>query len=321
MISLIATVYNEKDNLDQWLDGLLRQTKLPDELVIVDGGSSDVTWDKLTRRAEENKLIKVFQHPGNIAAGRNFAIQQAQGDIIAVTDAGCIYDVTWLEKLVAPLAGDASWSATGFGPWFKDGDNILIYLIAAATIPAPNEFTKPWLPSSRSVAFKKEVWEKAGGYPEWIPICEDIIFDLNIIRKIGQPEFIREPLVFWRPRTTLKSYFNQLFKYTKSDGHGKLWLNRQLTRYVVYLLSLWMLFLSFSFDWKFILILAVGVLLYSYKFWQRWFVYAGKLSFGQKIFGVLLVPFIVAFGDLAKMAGWPVGVWERLSGKIKFPSS
>lgn len=315
MISLIATVLNEKDSLEKWLDGLLRQTKLPDEIIIVDGGSIDGTWEKLVKKSKDNKVFKVFQHQGNIAVGRNFAIQQAQGEIIVVTDAGCIYDLAWLEKLIFPFTIGVSWVATGFGPWLKDNDQFLTYLIASSTIPVPNEFKKDWLPSSRSVAFKKELWQKVGGYPEWIPICEDVIFDLNI-KKLGIPvTYIREPLVFWRPRTSLLSYFKQLFRYTKSDGHGNLWLSRQLTRYGVYCVSLAIVLFSAYVSWYLLVVLIVGLAAYMIKFWKRWFVFSKNLSIGKKIVGFILLPPIIAFGDIAKMCGWPVGVYERVMNK------
>jgi hypothetical protein len=235
--------------------------------------------------------------------------------MIAVTDAGCVYEPVWLEKLIAPFTSGATWSATGFGPWFREADGMLIYLIASATIPASAEFKKDWLPSSRSVAFKKEIWQKAGGYPEWIPICEDVIFDLEI-KKLGVPIlYIREPLVFWQPRRTLFAYFKQLYRYTKSDGHGKLWFSRQLIRYGVYGASLVLLFLSIFVDWTLLIILFVGVMAYMLKFWKRWTVFSRNLSVVKKIAGLILLPFIIAFGDMAKMCGWPVGVYERIMHK------
>jgi glycosyltransferase involved in cell wall biosynthesis len=318
MISLIATVLNEKNNLPFWLEGILSQSKLPDEVVIVDGGSTDGTWGWLQAKSAGNALIKIFQHQGNIASGRNFAIKNAQGDIIVATDAGCIYDNDWFAKITEPLAGGAKFAATGFGPWLNEKDGLLPHLIASCTTPAPYEFKKDWLPSSRSVAFKKDVWQKAGGYPEWIPICEDIIFDLKIKKLSIEPEYIREPLVFWRPRPSLGAYFKQIYKYTKSDGHGKLWLGRQMIRYAVYLSSLALLVLSVAVDWKFLVIIFFGSVIYIDKFWKRWFMFTKKFPVWKIVLGFFLLPLAVAFGDLAKMCGWPVGVWERMKGKIKF---
>lgn len=319
MISLITTVLNEKNNLADWLDGILSQTVLPEEIIIVDGGSKDGTWEILLEKSKQNNLIKVWQHFGNISSGRNFAISKSAGEIIVVTDAGCTYDVVWFKKIVEPiLSGQSSFTATGFGPWFKPNDNLLARLIAAATIPAPDEFKRNWLPSSRSVAFKKEVWQKAGGYPEWIPLCEDVIFDFKIFKLGIKPEYIREPLVFWRPRTTLKNYFKQLFGYTRSDGHGKLWFKRQMIRYIFYFINIILLYLTLTASWWFVIGILVGQADYIRRFGKRWFVFSEKLSLFNKIVGFILLPPVVAYGDVAKMCGWPVGVYERRSGKIKF---
>ena len=319
MISLIITVLNEKNNLADWLEGILSQTVLPEEIIIVDGGSKDGTWEMLLEKSRQNSLIKVWQHPGNISSGRNFAISKAKCEIIVVTDAGCTYDVNWFRKIVEPiLSGQSSFVATGFGPWFKPEDNLLTRLIAAATIPAPSEFKNNWLPSSRSAAFKKEIWQNAGGYPEWIPLCEDVVFDFKIFKLGINTEYVREPLVFWRPRATLKKYFKQLFGYTRSDGHGKLWFRRQIIRYTSYFVGLVLLYLTFTKSWVFILVLLLGMLDYMRRFWLRWLVFSEKLSSAHKILGFIILPAIVAFGDVAKLCGWPVGVYERRSGKIKF---
>ena len=45
--SLIVTVLNEADTIDQLLESVVAQTCLPDEVVVVDGGSSDRTWQRL----------------------------------------------------------------------------------------------------------------------------------------------------------------------------------------------------------------------------------------------------------------------------------
>lgn len=319
MISLITTVLNEKNNLVDWLDGILSQTVLPEEVIIVDGGSKDGTWEMLQEKSKQNNLIKVWQLPGNISSGRNFAIGKASGDIIVVTDAGCTYNINWFKKITEPiLSGKSSFVTTGFGPWFKPEDGLLVRLIASATTPAPFEFKKNWLPSSRSVAFKKEVWQKAGGYPEWIPLCEDVIFDLKILKSGVSLEYVREALVFWRPRVTLKKYFKQLFGYTRSDGHGKLWFHRQMIRYIFYFVNIIFLYLTFQVSLWFALAILIGQIDYIRRFGKRWYVYSENIPLYKKIIGFILLPAVVAYGDIAKMCGWPVGVYERHSGKIKF---
>ena len=235
MISLIVTVLNEKENISSWLQSILRQTILPDEIVVVDGGSTDGTWEWLQMEVKDVPLLRIFRHPGNIPSGRNFAITNAHGNVIAVADAGCAYESNWLQCLTAPLSeGLNQCTTTAFAPSFKESDGLIVRLIASATISANSEFKKDWLPSSRSIAFTRYLWQNIGGYPEWIPICEDIVFDLKIEKAGVKVSYIREPLTLWRPRTDIFVYCKQLYKYTKGDGHGKLWLNRQLIRYGTY---------------------------------------------------------------------------------------
>ena len=84
MISLIATVLNEGDNIRGVLDSVMRQTRLPDEIVFVDGGSSDDTVAIIRGYADQLPLRLLVEEGCNISEGRNCAIRAASGDIIAV---------------------------------------------------------------------------------------------------------------------------------------------------------------------------------------------------------------------------------------------
>ena len=312
MISLIMTVLNEKTTLPKWFESISAQTVKPDEIVIVDGGSTDGTWEYLREMTGIYSILKIFREPGNIAHGRNFAIKKSDGSVIAVADAGCVYGNKWFESIVKPFEKkEVTWSATGFGPWFEKGDGLLIYLIAASTIPAVGEFKRSWLPSSRSVAFRKDRWQTADGYPEWIPFCEDVLFDNKLMTKEGLPYFIREPLALWRPRTKLSKYFKQLFNYTRSEGHGFINTFRQIVRYVVYTASVLLLFLSFDKSSLFLVPLFIGSVVYLNKFWKRWFEFTvGKIA-AFRLIGFFLTPMVVVLGDVAEMFGYLLGFVER----------
>ena len=321
MISLVATVYNEADGIGAWLDGLAAQSLAPDEIVITDGGSTDGTAEILHDACARIPSLRVFPGPGNISKGRNAAIAHAKGDIIVVTDAGCSHDPDWLREIVRPIvAGSAVASATAFAPRLSPADPLIVRCIASATAPASGEFVgRDWLPSSRSVAFLKSAWERVGGYPEWIPICEDIIFDLKILKTGISFALVRRPLVFWQPRQTVAKFMRQVFMYTRSDGHGKLWLGRQLIRYGVYFGALAVCAYAVpSGDMRVLLVLAVLGCLYIVKFVRRFMEFSRDLSLVRRALGILLIPLVVFLGDLAKMAGWPLGVYERLTGKISY---
>jgi succinoglycan biosynthesis protein ExoA len=103
-ITLITTVLNDEKGIKDLFEGLIRQSMQPDEIIIVDGGSTDNTLDILNSFKDQFKQLKVFQAPDtNISQGRNIAIANSSNSIIAVTDAGCRPDNNWLLELTKPL--------------------------------------------------------------------------------------------------------------------------------------------------------------------------------------------------------------------------
>ena len=95
-----------------------------------------------------------------------------------------------------------------------------------------------FLPSSRSVAFRKSVWSEVGGYPEWLDYCEDLIYDLAIRERFGPFTFAPDALVHFRPRTTMRAFFTQYYRYARGDGKANLWPKRHAIRYLTYLVAL-----------------------------------------------------------------------------------
>ncbi len=90
-VSVVATVRNERATIAAFVDSLIRQTRSPEEIVIVDGKSTDGTTEILEHYAAEHGII-VISTRCNIAEGRNIGVRSARGDVIAVTDAGCRVD-------------------------------------------------------------------------------------------------------------------------------------------------------------------------------------------------------------------------------------
>ena len=114
-VSLITTVLDASDSVGAFLESVSWQTRPPDEVVVVDGGSTDGTLERI-RSADTVTLIE--QRGANIARGRNVAISAATHDVIAVTDGDCVLERDWLERLVVPLetGADVAMGSTGRSP-------------------------------------------------------------------------------------------------------------------------------------------------------------------------------------------------------------
>src|SRR5262245_65811777 len=104
-VSMIATVLNADEHIGAFLASIAAQERAADEVIVVDGGSTDGTLDHLRGASD---AITLIEEPGaNIARGRNLAIAAASHDAIAVADADCAYGPGWLAALVEPLEAGA----------------------------------------------------------------------------------------------------------------------------------------------------------------------------------------------------------------------
>ena len=76
-VTLILTVLNEAESVGELLDSLLAQSRPPDEIVVVDGGSTDGTVRHLERYAAHRPLRVIVEPGAGISRGRNAAIAAA----------------------------------------------------------------------------------------------------------------------------------------------------------------------------------------------------------------------------------------------------
>jgi glycosyltransferase involved in cell wall biosynthesis len=318
-ISLISTVLNEARSLPTLLDSIAAQTRQPAEVIICDGGSSDNTIDLL--RSERRFPLRVIEHSGaNISQGRNLAIAEASGEVIACVDAGVRLDPQWLEKLIEPMAPSPTLLRSGeqgreicAGFFLPDGHTPFEIAMGATVLPQLSDINpETFLPSSRSVAFTKAAWQAVGGYPEWIDYCEDLLFDLALREKFGAFAFAPEAIAYFKPRSSLKSFFKQYYLYARGDGKANLWLKRHLIRYGTYLIGVPAIALLGAISPWFWLLYVVGAAFYLKRPYQRLRPMWGSLSRSGQIKSIGWVPVIRVAGDIAKMLGYPVGVlWRR----------
>jgi len=224
-VSIVATVLNEIDDIARVVQTLLAQQPPPAQVIVVDGGSSDGTWEWL---AEAGRLHPNFlpirdetcslKHSlGPVSRGRNVAIAAASQPLIACADAGCTYGPDWLRNLTAPLVAGQAQYAVG-GSCLDLADPTLWDLASASFFSiklSANEPTKSC--TARSMAFTKDLWQRIGGFPESVLVGEDTLFDFEA-RRLAAPAFVPNAKALYRPQYTFRSACHNLARYALSDG-------------------------------------------------------------------------------------------------------
>jgi glycosyltransferase involved in cell wall biosynthesis len=318
-VSVICTVLNEAEAVGRLLESLAAQSRPPDEVIIVDGGSTDGTPAVVMSYAGRLPLKLQEARGANISRGRNLAVKRATGDVIASTDAGVRLGPDWLARLAAPFEGLAAeelsagcYAVAGF--FQPDPQDAFELALGATTLPLAAEI-KPerFLPSSRSVAWNRSAWQCSGGYPEWLDYCEDLLFDFRLIECCGGFAWAPDAVVHFRPRPTLSSFFKQYYRYARGDGKADLWRKRHAIRYATYGLALpALLALSVLHSPLWLLALLAGVLAYCWRPMRRLAAQWQGFGWPQRLWALLLVPLLRLTGDAAKMLGYPAGLrWRR----------
>ena len=297
-VSLVATVKDAGPHIELFLASVRAQSRQPDEVIVVDGGSTDGTWESL----QEAGGILALREPGaNIARGRNVAIRAAAHDLIAVTDADCVLDPDWLARIVGPVEGGADVAAGFYSPL---GDSFLQVCAAAVSLPEPEELRPGWMPSSRSLALRREVLEAAGGYPEWLEVGEDMYLDHRLVEGGARIELAPDAIAQWRIRPTLAATWRQYARYAEGDAIAGMYPDRHAIRFATYAFGAFAL-LSRG---RWARVVAVGAgLAYASRPLRR---ARRRLPAGsmERRAALAAVPAMMAFVDAAKMWGYVRGL-------------
>ncbi len=118
-VSVIVCAFNEAHYLPACLHSLLSQTRLPDEIVVVNNASTDATG--AVARAIPGITVVDEPRKGLVIA-REAGRRASTGDLLAYVDADCRVPPVWLERVVARL-GQRPAAVAVTGPYrFYDWD-------------------------------------------------------------------------------------------------------------------------------------------------------------------------------------------------------
>lgn len=306
-VSFISTVYNEEHTIQKFIWSLFEQTVLPGEIVIVDANSSDSTSTilheikKTLYKQLPSVRFTLLQKKGNRSVGRNIAIKKAKAPIIVVSDSGCILKNNWLYEITQPFKRMEVDVVAGF--YKPIAKTVLQKCLSTYTCVMQDKVTKDFLPSSRSVAFRKSAWKKVGGYPEQLETCEDLVFARNLKRKGFNFIVNKKAIVFWPQRKNIFAAAKQFYSYAKGDGRAKYIRPQTPLLLLRYLFGVIFLIIFFKFRMLIVFYIIVSVLV-LYILWSIFKNY----RYVKNPLALLFLPLLQFVSDIAVILGMTIGL-------------
>src|SRR5436853_5255013 len=234
-VSLIVPVRDEAACIAKLIESIAAQTRQPDEIVFVDGGSQDATGELIRETAANHgfdasglnstaRRIRVIEAgeatPGR---GRNIGIAAARNEWIALTDAGIELEPRWLQRLIEAAEQDDRIRVV-YGNYEPLVTTFFERCASLAYVAPRREHDGAKLrgPSIASALLHREGWKEVGGFPN-LRAAEDLFFIERIKERVLQPCWAPRATARWHLRPTIGATFRKFLLYSKHN----VWAGRQ----------------------------------------------------------------------------------------------
>lgn len=200
-ISVVIPAYNASKYLREAIDSALNQTLRPEEIIVVDDGSTDDTFAIAQSYGSPVTVLHRTNH--GLAATRNFGAKNSSGEWIALLDADDVWEPAKLQRQMEALErAGADICYTGHVILQHEGDRVFfgkIHEVPAAENIRQSLFTQvmTFLPSS--VVLRKSTMFSVGGFDESMRAgSEDMRMWLTLLHAGAKFAAVRKPLLQYR---------------------------------------------------------------------------------------------------------------------------
>lgn len=204
LISVIVPVYNCQDFIGRCLESLRNQTYKNIEVIIVDDGSTDGSFEVYSDYVKTDKRFKVVrQNNLGLSGARNRGLDEAIGQYIAFVDSDDYCSENFFEDLLKDLIlSNADVAVSSVVDVFPSGKYVPKISPKEHSVFTSSELLRVALSLrdsnkyatmggfSCNKLFRKEIIETSGSRFEFIKGAEDEVFLSNIICNIGKVVFV-----------------------------------------------------------------------------------------------------------------------------------
>lgn len=230
LLALIMPARNEEHAVAATLDAVFASTRLPDEIVVADGLSSDRTLERVAAYQGRGPQIRIVANPGVFAgAGRNVAVAATRCEILLFLDFGNLVEPGWIAAMARPFEEDRRVAAVGGLYLPQPASNFEACVAAVQYLDALRFQRLPAAARLRRVpaqirlgglgmAVAREVYVGLGGMPDWLRAAEDNLFGRKLLAAGVRPAAALDAVLHHHMRASLKALFLQNLVYARGEA-------------------------------------------------------------------------------------------------------
>jgi len=113
-ISILIPCHNEEQSIRQCVLSCLNQTRRPDEIILVDDGSTDNSLGQILDLSDRVKIYTIPYATGNKSYAQEFGLHFVTGDVFVATDGDTILDKDFLRQIEADFADQTIAAVSGY---------------------------------------------------------------------------------------------------------------------------------------------------------------------------------------------------------------
>lgn len=229
--SVVTTVFNDQNEILQFLDEMCSQDKLPKEIVIADGGGCDSTRNLIKEYGNLSVVpIKLFEGERlNIAEGFNKAIHEAKTDVVGIVAVGNHYPHHFFSTLCKTL--EEKHNIEAVFSIMKGSKTTKFSEIYSKVFTKEQKLRCPT--NHGTLIYKKSVEELGYFYENFFYAGEDEEFYGHFLENGKQAFCTDETWITWEVPKTQREYYRQCKVYLigQMQMYSNIVLFRRFTKY------------------------------------------------------------------------------------------
>lgn len=225
-ISILIPCFNEELSLERCIISCLEQTHIPDEIIVVNDGSTDKSSEILDKYKEQVKIVQNHTRLGNKSFVHEIGLAYVTGDVIITTDADSVLDKRFIENIIKEFEDPQVVASAGYVKSIKQNwltaCRQIDYLISQEIHKtAQGLINALYVIPGCAAAYRTDIFKKVISF-DHDTLTEDLDFTYKYHKNNLKITFCKDAIVYTQDPSTIRDYILQLRRW-----HAGNWQNLQ----------------------------------------------------------------------------------------------